>query len=51
MYDNQSERFSTGDKIEYKGEQYTVERVFPPTRSYGKWSLGVASYRFEIVKE
>ena len=43
VYDNQRERFSTGDKIFYKGEQYIIERIFPPTRPNGKWSLGVVN--------
>ncbi len=41
VYDNQEERFSIGDKIVYKGERYIIERIIPPTRPNGKWSLGV----------
>ncbi len=41
VYDNQKDRFSIGDKIVYKGERYIIERIFPPTRPNGKWSLGV----------
>ena len=43
VYDNQKERFSIGDKIIYKGERYIIERIFPPTRPNGKWSLSVVN--------
>ena len=41
VYNEQNDRFSVGDIVNYEGKTYTIKAVVPPTKPDGKWSLCV----------
>lgn len=38
---DQTLRVSVGDIIKYENNEYTVERIVPPTKPDGKWALEI----------
>lgn len=41
VYNEQNNRFSVGDIVNYEGTTYTIKAVIPPSRPDGMWSLSV----------